>query len=177
MKTSLSAVSTSPAVFALRHELRPGDLGSIVYLHGTICARESGFDSSFETDVAGSLAEFVRSRTDRDRIWIAEHGDRIAGCVALVGLSPMDARIRWFLVDPSVRSLGLDWQLLHEAIEFGQRLGYECLFLQTIREPAMTRILRSVGFERVEEKLRERWGVEVVEERYILHPSHRTGKS
>src|SRR5579884_2412035 len=154
--------------FALRHELRPGDLGYIVYLHGTIYAREYGFDPTFEAYVAGPLSEFVRHRTDRDRLWIAERGDRIVGCIAIVGVSEKEAQLRWFLVDPSARGLGLGKQLLHEAVAFSQSRGYESLFLWTVRAlTAAARLYRAAGFEKVEEKPGQQWGVEVVEEKYV----------
>src|SRR3974377_1394124 len=84
--------------FVLRHDLKPGDLGQIVQLHGTIYARECGFDPTFEAYVAGPLAVFVRKHTDRDRLWIAEREGRVVGCIAIVGASANEAQLRWFLV-------------------------------------------------------------------------------
>jgi N-acetylglutamate synthase-like GNAT family acetyltransferase len=156
-----------PASFTVRHDLRPGDLGSIVRLHGTIYAREYGFDPTFETYVAGPLADFVRSRTDRDRLWIVEHGDQIVSCIAIVGASEKEAQLRWFLVDPSVRGRGLGQHLLHEAVAFSRRCGYESVFLWTVRAlTAAARLYRSAGFDKVEEKPAKQWGVEVIEEKY-----------
>ena len=159
----------SPPPFALRHDLRPGDLGAIVSLHGTIFAREYGFDPTFKAYVAGPLAEFVRSRTDHDRLWIAERGDRIIGCIAIVGVSEKDAQLRWYLVDPSARGLGLGKKLLHEAVAFCKDRRYESIFLWTVSAlTAAASLYRSAGFEKVEEKPGTHWGVEVVEERYLL---------
>src|SRR5436853_7200258 len=103
-----------PDSITLRHDLRPGDLEAVVSLDGTIYAGEYGFDATFEAYVAGPLSEFVRSHSDRDRLWIAEHGDRIVGCIAIVGTSAAEAQLRWYLVDPSARGLGLGKRLLHE---------------------------------------------------------------
>jgi GNAT superfamily N-acetyltransferase len=169
MKTSPTTPAESPAEFVLRHDLKPGDLGSIIHLHGTVYAREHGFDPTFEAYVAGPLAEFVRWRSDRDRLWIAERGERIAGCIAIVGTSEKEAQLRWFLVDPSARGLGLGKKLLHEAIAFSRHCGYEALFLWTVRAlTAAARLYRSAGFAKVEEKPGRLWGVEVVEEKYTL---------
>ncbi len=52
----------------IRHNLHPGDLGAIVHLHGTIYAREYGFDPTFEDYVAGPMVEFVRAGSKRDRL-------------------------------------------------------------------------------------------------------------
>src|SRR5262249_26852743 len=79
----------------LRTNLMPGDLGWIVYLHGTVYAREYGFDPTFEAYVAGPLAEFVRAASERERIWIAERASRIVGCVAIVAAAPLTAQLRW----------------------------------------------------------------------------------
>ena len=58
-----------------------------------VSPREYGFDSSFEAYVAGPLAEFVRSRTDRDCLWIAERADGIVGCIAIVGTSEKESPV------------------------------------------------------------------------------------
>jgi ribosomal protein S18 acetylase RimI-like enzyme len=153
----------------LRHRLEPGDLGSIVHLHGTAYAREYGFDETFEAYVAGPLSEFVRNPTDRDRLWLADRDGRLAGCIAIVGASPTEAQLRWFLVDPSARGLGLGRTLLHEAIEFSRGRDYESIFLWTVSAlTAAARLYLSAGFDRVEERPRRLWGVDAVEEKYAM---------
>jgi GNAT superfamily N-acetyltransferase len=158
----LSAVS-------VRHDLRPGDLGSIIHLHGTVYAREYGFDPTFEAYVAGPLAEFVHSHSDRSRLWIAERGGRLAGCIAIVAASPQEAQLRWFLVEPSARGLGLGKRLLGEAVGFCRQRGFESIFLWTVSAlTAAARLYRHAGFEKVEERPGRHWGVAVIEERYVL---------
>src|SRR3990167_5277769 len=71
METPATSLSQPTPACTLRSELRPGDLGRIVWLHGTVYAHECGFDPTFEAYVAGPLAEFVRTRTDRDRLSIS----------------------------------------------------------------------------------------------------------
>jgi GNAT superfamily N-acetyltransferase len=156
--------------FVLRNELRPGDLGTLASLHGTIYARECGFDSAFEAHVARLLGEFVQGRTDRDRLWTAEWEGRLVGSIAVVSHSERDAQLCWLLVDPSARPLGLGRKLLHEAVVFCRCLRYEYVFLRSFRAlAAASRLFRSVGFEKVAERRSERWGVAVVEERYVVH--------
>jgi ribosomal protein S18 acetylase RimI-like enzyme len=156
------------ADIVLRHELKPGDLGSIVHLHGTIYAREYGFDPTFEAYVAGPLAQFVLAHGERDRLWIAERGERIVGCVAIVGVLETEAQLRWFLVDPSARGCGLGKRLLSEAVAFGDDRGYESIFLWTVSAlSAAAHLYRAAGFHKVEEKPGEYWGVAVVQERYV----------
>ena len=89
-----------PSEISIRHNLKPGDLGAIVHLHGVIYAREYGFDPTFEAYVAGPLAEFVLHPHARNRLWIAERGPRLLGSIAIVAISDKEAQLRWFLVDP-----------------------------------------------------------------------------
>jgi N-acetylglutamate synthase-like GNAT family acetyltransferase len=144
-------------------------LGSLVRLHGIVYAREYGFDETFEAYVAAPLAEFVRSHSDRDRLWIAEREGSIVGCIAIVGVSAEEGQLRWFLVDPSARGRGLGTRLLREAIAFSKCRGFQTLFLWTVSAlTAAARLYQSFGFEKVEEKRGRHWGVRVVEEKYRL---------
>jgi len=44
----------------IRTELRPGDLGQVLCLHGWLYAQEYQYDLSFEGYVAGGLHEFAK---------------------------------------------------------------------------------------------------------------------
>ena len=48
---------------SIRHDLQPGDVGYITYLHGILYAPEQGWDHTFDSYVAIPLAEFARSRS------------------------------------------------------------------------------------------------------------------
>jgi GNAT superfamily N-acetyltransferase len=155
--------------FDVRTTLNPGDLGSIVRLHGAVYAQEHGFDPTFEAYVAAPLAEFVLRCSDRDRLWIAEHGGAIAGCIAIERSSDLEAQLRWFLVHPSARGLGLGTRLLREAVLFCKDAGARAIFLWTVSIlTAAARLYRSAGFEKVHEHPVKQWGVEVIEEKYVL---------
>ncbi len=163
----MASVGERPAV--LRTDLRPGDLGEIVRLHGVVYAREHGFDPTFEAYVAEPLARFAISASPRERLWIAERGGAIVGCVAIVGASPLVAQLRWFLVDPSARGSGLGTRLLEEAIAFSRSCGYRSIILWTVSAlAAAARLYRAKGFQRTEEKPIRQWGADVVEEKYEL---------
>ncbi|HEU5406239.1 MAG TPA: GNAT family N-acetyltransferase [Nitrospira sp.] len=161
----------SDRIFELRNDVRPGDLGSVISLHGSVFAQECGFDSAFEAQVARHLGEFIPARTSGDRLWLAERQRRLVGSVAIVSHSEKDAQVCWLLVDPSARSLGLGRRLLQEAIAFCRRRRYEYVFLRSFRVlAAASRLFRSVGFEKVEERPSACWGVAGIEESYVLHP-------
>ncbi len=174
MNRHKAPLSDSAEIFDLRHDLRPGDLGAVISLHGIVYAQECGFNSTFEAHIARLLGEFVQARTDCDQLWIAEKEERLVGSIAIVSHSERDAQLCWFLVDPSARSLGLGSKLLHEAVAFCRCRRYDYLFLRSFCVlAAASRLFRSVGFEKVAERPSERWGVAVIEEWYVLHPFER----
>ena len=157
-------------VDSVRTTLKPGDLGSIVRLHGTIYAQEYGFDATFEAYVAGPLAEFVvRMPAAHERLWIAERDGRVVGCIAIVAAAPEEAQLRWFLVDPTARGIGLGTRLLRDAIAFCQEHGYRRVSLWTVDAlTAAARRYRAAGFVLAEERPGRRWGADVIEQRYEL---------
>src|SRR5262245_21966796 len=116
--------STGSESITVRTNLRPGDLGAVVGLHGIVYAREYGFDPTFEAYVAGPLAAFALAGSPRERIWLAEVGGRLVGCVAIVAADERTAQLRWFLVAPEARGLGLGKLLLTEAVAFCAECGY-----------------------------------------------------
>ena len=153
----------------LRTKLRPGDVDSIVHLHGISYSREYGFDRTFEAYVAGPLSKFARSASERERIWLAEREDEIVGCIAIAAAAPEVAQLRWFLVDPSARGIGLGKWLLNEAVGFCRTCHYTSIMLWTVSAlDVAAHLYRSVGFEKVEEKPGKEWGVEVIEQKYEL---------
>lgn len=167
-----------PSSVTIRTDLRPGDIGSIVRLHGVVYAREYGFDPTFEAYVAGPLAVFVRANSPRERLWIAEREGQIVGCIAIVAQSDRVAQLRWFLVDPECRGAGLGALLLREAVNFCRQSGYSSVILWTVSAlVAAAHLYRSAGFHKVEEKPGRQWGVDVVEECYELHLQNDRGQT
>lgn len=154
----------------LRHDIRLGDVEYLTRLHGVLYAKECGFDQTFEAYVAAGLAEFVKSfNPDRDRVWLVEIHGQIVGSVAIVGRSRLEAQLRWFLVHPDCRGLGIGKSLLKEAIRFCKERGYKTVFLWTTSELiAASHLYIGFGFRKTEEKKHEIWGKIVTEERYDL---------
>ena len=153
----------------LRTDLRPGDLGSIVRMHGTVYAAEHGFDTTFEAYVAGPLARYVLAPSDGDRLWVADNDGVLVGSVAVIEASADEGQLRWFLVDPAARGQGIGSLLLTEAVQFAQERGYKWVFLWTVSQLASAaKLYRTAGFEKVETRPGRRWGADVVEERFVL---------
>src|SRR3972149_7213218 len=154
----------------IRHHIKPGDIGYLTYLHGILYAKECGYGQTFEAYVAGGLAEFVQSFSpDKDRIWLAEIKGRIIGSIAIVGHSKVDAQLRWFLVHPDYRRLGIGKELLKDALQFCKERKYKPIFLWPASELVEAgHLYTRFGFSKTEEKMHEIWGKKITEERYEL---------
>ena len=161
-----------PANVSIRNQLKPGDIGYIVYLHGIIYAQEYGWDYTFETYVAGPLAEFAKAPGERGRIWIVEKDGQVAGSVAIVEVSEREAQLRWMLLTADLRGYGLGRYLVEQTLDFCKEQGYTTVFLWTVSilTPAV-KLDQSVGFQLTEEKTHRTWGAELTEQRYEWHPA------
>ena len=121
---------TSYEDFSIREGLKPGDLGYITYLHGTIYNNEYGFDTTFEPYVAKPLSTFSLSEDKKDqRIWVVERNDIVVGSIAIVRQTVEEAQLRWLLLDSDSRGFGLGRKLIELALDFCQEVGYQKVFL------------------------------------------------
>ncbi len=154
----------------IRTELKPGDIGYIIYLHGTLYAQEYALDRTFEGDVAIRLGEFAKIyEPNKDYAAVAEIDGRIVGCIFINGLSEETAQIRWFLVHPDARGRGLGRQLITGAIAFCRERGFKKITLWTISElKAAAHLYRQAGFAVTREDTHEIWGAARTEQEYEL---------
>lgn len=154
----------------LRWDLRPGDIGSVISLHGILYAQEYGYDHTFEAYVAAGAAEFAQAfDPHKDRLWIAESGGQTIGSIAIVRRTTSEAQLRWFLVHPNFREIGLGRILLQKALQFCGECGYKIIFLWTVSNLTIaTHLYESAGFKQTEEKTSKLWGQTITEERYVL---------
>jgi len=167
----LSGALASAGV-ALRHAPRPGDIGELVRLHGVLYAKEHGYSLAFEAYVAKTFSDYAWPLGDRERLWIVEKGGSLLGSIAIVQASPTEAQLRWLLLDPRIRGLGLGGGLVTEAVDFSRGCGYETVILWTEGSlAAATSLYRKAGFVLTQRKPGVIWGAARVEERYELRLS------
>jgi GNAT superfamily N-acetyltransferase len=154
----------------IRTDIRPGDIGYLVYLHGLLYAHEYQLDHTFEGYVAAGLGEFAKAYDERkDRLWLAEADDRIVGSIAIVGQPDNSSQLRWFLVHPDARGTGLGRRLVEEALDFCRERRFELVFLWTLSGlPAAAHLYKAAGFERTQQQTHEIWGALRTEERHEL---------
>ncbi len=152
-----------PDIF-IRTELRPGDIGYVTYLHGALYSREYDYGLQFESYVAKGLCEFYEKyNPERSRIWACEHNHHMIGFLLLM--------LRYFLIEPEYRGIGLGAKLLNLYMEFLRECGYKESYLWTTHELYTAASLYTrLGFQLTEEKESTAFGKLLREQRYDLIP-------
>jgi GNAT superfamily N-acetyltransferase len=171
------ATSTDVAV-TVRSGPRPGDLGTVLAMHGALYAREYGWDERFEAHVARGLAGFAHALGEaRDdpgerepgRLWLAERDGAPVGSVGLTDEGGGVAQLRWFLVAPEARGTGVGRRLLRTLLDHAREQGYTHVKLWTVQVlGAAAALYTEAGFRCTERHPTRRFGHDLVELRYDL---------
>jgi len=154
---------------SIRTELCPGDIGYVIHLHGALYAKEYGYGLQFESYVAKGLAEFYEKYDpERNRVWVCEHNSRVVGFVLLMDRGTA-AQLRYFLIEPEYRGIGLGSKLLKLYMEFLRQCDYKASYLWTTHELSTAALLyKRLGFQLTEEKESTAFGKPLREQRYDL---------
>jgi GNAT superfamily N-acetyltransferase len=151
----------------IRTELRPGDIGYVTHLHGALYQQEYGYGISFEAYVAEGLAEFYRNYDPgKDCVWVCEHRSRLIGFMLLMHRGEA-AQLRYFIIEPDYRGIGLGKKLMGLYMQFLHDKKYTSSYLLTTGElHAAASLYTRYGFKLVQEKPSAAFGKDVVEQRY-----------
>ena len=154
---------------SIRTELKPGDIGYVIYLHGRLYAQEYGYGVQFESYVAKGLCEFYEKYDpERSRVWVCEHKDRIIGFLLLMDRGKA-AQLRYFLIEPEYRGIGLGARLLSLYMDILRERHYKESYLWTTHELSTAAALyKRLGFQLTEEKESTAFGKPLREQRYDL---------
>ena len=153
----------------IRNNLKPGDIGYITYLHGKLYSEEFGYDFTFEAYVGEPLSQFAKRSSSRERLWVAEYQSQITGCIAICESSESIAQLRWFLIDPKLRGMGVGKKLVENALSFATANSYSEVQLWTVKGlEAARKIYINNGFTLIEEITHNTWGSERTEQKYSL---------
>jgi len=154
---------------SIRTELRPGDIGGILSMHGRLYYKEYGYTGPFEMYVAQSLAEFIEKYNPaRNRIWVCENHDRMIGSLVLMDRGQA-AQLRYFLFEPEYRGMGLGSKLMDYFMEFLRSCDYKSSYLWTTEQQVIAaKVYQRYGYQLTEEKPSTSFGVPLTEQRYDL---------
>lgn len=147
---------------------RIGDLGYIIYRHAVLYQEEYGLGPVFEDYLLEGFLAFSRSKQP-GTIWIAEDGDQIVGSIAIAGIDSETAQLRWFLIEPEYRGVGLGRRLMTVAMDHCRDKGYRKVFLWTFSDlHAARHLYKEYGFQITEEHPNDSWKPGIVEERWDI---------
>jgi GNAT superfamily N-acetyltransferase len=154
---------------SIRTELRPGDIGYVTYMHGALYSKEYNYGLSFESYVAKGLCEFYEKyNPQRSRIWACEHNQSMIGFLLLMDRGNA-AQLRYFLIQPEYRGIGLGAKLLSLYMDFLRECNYKESYLWTTHELyAAAHLYKRLGFQLTEEKESTAFGKPLREQRYEL---------
>lgn len=152
-----------------RNTLEPGDLGYMIHLHGKLYAQEEGYSLEFEGYVAKTFYEFTQHyNPEHDRFWLALYNDEIVACIAILRRSSDEAQLRWFLVAPAFRGLGIGRKLFEEALAYC-RARFSSVYLMTAdTQQKAIALYKAAGFKLTSSVKADQWGKRLSEERYDL---------
>lgn len=157
--------------FSIRTELKPGDVGMLIHMHGWIYAEECGYNHLFEGYVCKTFYDLLQNySSDKDRFWLAEADGKLIGSIAIIGQSNERAQLRWFMLHPEARGRGLGKKLLQEAISYCRERGFKFVFLETTGDQnTAIQMYEKAGFKKISELEVESWGKRLIEQTYELN--------
>lgn len=155
---------------AIRTDLRPGDAGSLISLHGWLYAAECGYNHEFEGYVSKTFYELLcECSPDKVRFWIAESHGEIVGSIAVVRRTEDRAQLRYFLVRPDHRGIGLGKKLFELALNFCRDRRYKSVYLETTDDQTTAiAMYTAAGFALSDEREAVEWGVRHMGRTYEL---------
>lgn len=147
----------------------PGCIGDVASLHARYYAQASGFGVYFERKVATELAAFAEGLpAEGKNIWLYIEGGKTLASIVIDGdLAASQAHLRWFIVDDSLRGMGVGRALLDRALSFADT-HYRETYLWTFKGlDAARHLYEAAGFSLTKESEGRQWGNVVVEQRFL----------
>ena len=143
---------------SIRHDLRCGDLGRIISLHGQAYEPLGGYGLRFEAYVGQTIAEFILLNDAKGRIWLAERSGNLVGCAAIVLREDEVGQLRWIVVAPNERGKGLGNDLVTRALAYCREQGCRSVHLETTDGlPMSEKMYEKLGFRVTSNTVEELW--------------------
>jgi peptidyl-dipeptidase Dcp len=139
-------------------------------LRAILYQKEYGYDIGFEAYVAFRFYEFYKSYdAAKDGVWIAEHQNKIIGFLLLMHRENNTGQLRFFILDPNYRNIGLGKKMTDLLVEFAKQKSYKSIYLWTTNEQLEAAMLyKKMGFTLSEEHHSTSFGKPLMEQRYDL---------
>jgi ribosomal protein S18 acetylase RimI-like enzyme len=156
---------------SIRRELRDGDADGIAELHRRVYASEYGLNDQFVEGVRRGLHAAVASGWPQrsGAVWLVDGDASLLGALGLTDEGDGMGRVRWLVLDPSLRGRGLGRALVTELIAEARQAGLQRLTLETYSDlTAAARIYRDAGFRVQWERVHEDWGPQITFQGYAL---------
>jgi GNAT superfamily N-acetyltransferase len=154
-----SPAGKPPPDIRLRSDWRAGDRDLIVDLHRRGYAGEG-------PRFAGGFADYVGVTVDEaslgapgnaSRVWFAERGADVLGCAAMIDRGTR-GQLRWVVLVPEARGLGLGKALFAAAMEHAAAQGWPEVYLETSGGlPTSMQMYLANGFTIVSDAEEELW--------------------
>lgn len=163
-------MSVSLEDISIRTELKPGDIGHVVLLHGLLYSREYNYGLGFESYVAGGLYEFYKNYDpEKDGVWVCEYGGEMIGFLLLMHRENNSAQLRYFIIMPAFRGIGLGNKLMQLFMQFLKQKQYSTCYLWTTSELyTAASIYKKYGFVLTQEGDSTSFDKPLTEQRYDL---------
>lgn len=157
--------------FEMRRELRAGDPEAIIEIHRRIYRAEYGMGDTFVDGVRSTVGRaLARGWPQGGGAWLVDGPGGLSGCLGLTDEGERFGKVRWVVLAPEARGLGLGKRMVTEAVAEARRLSFERLELDTFGAlTTAAAIYRSVGFELVSEEETEMWGPRISYQHYVAH--------
>ncbi len=152
--------SNAPEYITLRNELKPGDVGQLIKMHGELYSKECGYNVCFEGYVCKTFYEaIVHGNAKLDKYWIAEKEGVIIGSIAVIAKAHEACQLRWLLVSPEYRGIGLGIRLFDEAMAYATAGKFKSIFLETTKEQEKAiQLYEKAGFKQKSTYKIDDWG-------------------
>ena len=166
-----TSAMTATADYLVRRTFREGDARAIAELHRRVYVPEYGMNDVFVERVAAGVDAAVACGWPdvAGAAWFVERAGAVRGTLALTDEGDGLGRLRWFVLEGSLRGQGLGRLLVDELVARARADGYRRLELETFSAlSAAARIYRDVGFQLTWERERHDWGPPIVYQHYAL---------
>ncbi len=155
----------------VRRQLRDGDADAIAHLHFRVYLPEFGLNQAFVDAIAAGARKAVAAGwpSSAGGVWLVDGADELSGALALTHEGNGVGRVRWFVLDGSLRGQGLGGSLLAELLDQARADRLRRLELETFSAlSTAARLYRHAGFRLIWERVHHDWGPPVVYQGYRL---------